>query len=157
MSEILSGAPELASQPFAQTGYDFMGACFEMHRVLGGGLLEEIYQESLELELLMRHIPFVPKQELALFYKEHQLKKRYIPDLVVASHLVVELKAVKQLIPDHDAQLLNYMRITRQPVGYLVNFAPIAKVEWKRLVISDFVATRENFDSVPPLANISVY
>lgn len=139
MGAVVSGKQECASQPFAQLGYDFMAACFEVHRVLGGGLLEEIYQESLELELLVRHIPFVSKQELTVFYKEHRLKKRYIPDFVVAKHIVVELKAVQQIVPDHEAQLLNYMRITRQPVGYLVNFAPIAKAEWKRLILSEFV------------------
>ena|ERR1043165_7869300 len=88
-----------SAQPFAEVGYDFMGSCFEVHRVLGGGLLEEIYQESLEIELLMQHIPFVSKQELTVYYKDHQLKKRYVPDLVVAKHVVVELKAVQQLVP----------------------------------------------------------
>ena len=53
--------------------------------------------------------------------------------------IVAELKAVSTLHPDHEAQLLNYMRITRSPVGYLINFGPIAKVEWKRFVLSDFV------------------
>jgi GxxExxY protein len=102
-----------ATHPHAQLGYDFMGACFEVHRVLGGGLLEEIYQESLELELMMRQIPFVSKQELAVYYKEHQLKKRYVPDFLVAEHIVVEIKAVESLCERHEGQLLNYMRITR--------------------------------------------
>jgi len=128
------------SHPFAQVGYDFMGACFEVHRVLGGGLLEEIYQESLELELVLRGIPFVSKEELAVFYKGRQLKKRYIPDFVVAKHVIIEIKAVSALSPEHEAQLFNYTRITHQPVGYLVNFAPIQKVEWKRLVISEYVS-----------------
>jgi len=138
---------ESAGQPFAQAGYDLMGACFEVHRVLGGGLLEEIYQESLELELLLRGITFVPMQELLLFYKQHQLKKRYVPDFVVADHVIVEIKAVSSLASEHEAQLLNYMRITRQPVGYLVNFAPIQKVEWKRLIISEYA--RSNTTQAP--------
>ena len=121
-----------------------MAACFEVHRVLGGGLLDEIYQESLEIELMARHIPFVSKQELTVFYKEHQLKKRYIPDFVIAKHIVVELKAVQHLVLEHEAQLLNYMRLTRQPVGYLVNFAPLAKAEWKRLVLSEFAIVPPN-------------
>ena len=121
-----------------------MAACFEVHRVLGGGLLDEIYQESLEIELMARHIPFVSKQELTVFYKEHQLKKRYIPDFVNAKHIVVELKAVQHLVLEHEAQLLNYMRLTRQPVGYLVNFAPLAKAEWKRLVLSEFAIVPPN-------------
>src|SRR4029078_7915548 len=102
-----------ATHPDAQLGYDFMGAWFEVHRVLGGGLLEEIYQESMELELMMRQIPFVSKQELAVYYKEHQLKKRSVRDFVVAKHIVVEIKAVESLCVKHEGQLLNYMRITR--------------------------------------------
>ena len=84
MSRAVVEPDKSTPHPFAQCGFDFMGACFEVHQVLGGGLLEEIYQESLELELLMRHVPFVSKQELAVYYKDHQLKKRYIPDFVVA-------------------------------------------------------------------------
>lgn len=53
--------------------------------------------------------------------------------------IVLEIKSIKQLLPEHEAQLINYMRITRQPVGYLVNFGPIGKVEWKRFVISEFI------------------
>jgi GxxExxY protein len=129
------------THPFAQLGYDFMGACFEVHHALGGGLLEEIYQESLELELMMRQIPFASKQELVVYYKEHQLNKRYVPDFVVAKHIVVEIKAVESLCEKHEGQLFNYMRITRKPVGYLVNFAPIAKVEWKRFALSEYLDT----------------
>lgn len=132
------------SQPFAQVGYDFMGACFEVHRVLGGGLLEEIYQESLELELLLRDIPYVSKEGLAVFYKGRQLKKRYVPDLIVSKSVVVEIKSVNALLPEHEAQVFNYMRITRQPVGYLVNFGPLQKVEWKRFVISEFASCELN-------------
>jgi len=130
---------ESDDHPFAQVGYDVMGACFEVHRVLGGGLLEEIYQESLEWELSLRGISFVAQRTLPVFYKDHQLKKLYVPDLVVDDHVVVELKSLKELIPDHEAQLFNYLRISRQPVGYLVNFGPMKKLEWKRYVISNFV------------------
>lgn len=136
-----------SNHPFAQLGYDCMAACFEVHRVLGGGLLEETYQESLELELQLRGIEFVPKQQLAIFYKNRELNKRYVPDLVVGGHIIVELKAVQALTTEHERQLLNYMRLSRQPVGYLVNFAPIEKVEWKRLVLSQF-ADRPVFNSL---------
>jgi GxxExxY protein len=128
-------------KPFAQEGYDLMAAVFEVHKEIGGGLLEEIYQKCLELELSLRGIPFRPKAELVVYYKGKTLNKRYVPDLLVQQHIVVELKSVRELIPDHEAQLLNYMRITRQPVGYLITFGPIAKVEWKRFVLSEFIRT----------------
>lgn len=128
-----------SQKPFAQEGYALMGAAFEVHMVLGGGLLEDLYQEAMEIELELRGIPFCPKQNLSTFYKDRKLKKRYEPDLLVNEQIVVELKSVSQLISDHEAQLLNYMRLTRKPVGYLVNFGPIAKVDWKRMVLSEYL------------------
>lgn len=116
-------------------GYQFMAAVFEVHSENGGGLAEEVYQESLELELADRGIPFTAKQEIAIFYKGRELTKRYIPDLYVFGGMVVELKAVSQLLPEHAAQLMNYMRLTKKRVGYLVNFGPIKAVEWKRFII----------------------
>ncbi|MCX7047437.1 MAG: GxxExxY protein [Candidatus Sumerlaeota bacterium] len=129
------------SKPFAQEGYDLMNAAFEVHYEQGGGLSEEIYQECLEMELQMRSIPFRSKQEMTIYYKGRELQKRYVLDLVVFDHIIVELKAVSELASEHEAQLLNYMRISKQPVGYLINFAPHEKVEWKRFVISEFVAS----------------
>ena len=126
------------SSPFAQEGFDLMAAAFEVHNEQGGGLVEEIYQESLEIELQLRQIAFTPRPELLVFYKGRTLKRRFVPDLVVLHRLVAELKSVKLLLPEHEAQLLNYMRVTRQPVGYLINFGPIGKVEWKRFVLSEF-------------------
>ena len=81
----------------------------------------------------LRGIPFRAKQELACFYKGRELKKRYVPDLYVFQCLVVELKAVSQLLPEHEAQLINYLRATGLKVGLLVNFGK-PKLEWKRLV-----------------------
>ncbi|MEX2168386.1 MAG: GxxExxY protein [Pirellulales bacterium] len=129
-------------KPFAEEGYALMGAVFEVHKELGGGLLEEIYQECLEIELAERGIPFVAKFPLTTFYKGRRLIKRYVPDLIVHQNIVVELKSMSGLVSEHEAQLMNYMRLTRHPVGYLINFAPIAKVEWKRIIISEFLQDR---------------
>lgn len=129
----------MSETPYSQEGYDLMGAAFEVHNVMGGGLLEEIYQESLEIELQLRGIPFRRKQELTVYYKNRELSKKYIPDLVAFHRIVVELKAVSVLCPEHEAQLLNYMRITHSPLGYLINFGPIGKLEYKRFIISEFV------------------
>jgi GxxExxY protein len=106
----------------------------------GSGLLEEIYQESFEIELALRGIPFRSKQELAVFYKGRELQKRYIPDLHVFGGIMVELKAVTELAPEHEAQVLNYLRIARQPVGYLINFAHRDTLQWKRFVVSEIIS-----------------
>lgn len=76
---------------------------------------------------------------LRCFYKGHELRKRYVPDLFVFGSLVVELKAVDRLLPEHEAQLFNYLRISRQPVGYLVAFGHRDTLEWKRLILSEFI------------------
>ena len=120
-------------------GYRFMGAAFEVYNDRGYGMAEEIYQESLEIELELRGVAHHSKSELRCYYKGRELKKRYVPDLVVLDCLVVELKAVSQLTAEHEAQVYNYTRITRQLVGYLVNFGHKDGLEWKRLIISQFI------------------
>jgi GxxExxY protein len=122
---------------FKQEGYELMGAAFEVYNQLGYGMAEEIYQQSLEIELRLRGIPFLTKRELAVFYKGQQLETRYKPDLFVFEALVVELKAVTDLISEHEAQLFNYLRIARQPVGYLINFGHKGELQWKRFVLSE--------------------
>lgn len=124
---------------FKNEGYQLMGAAFEVYNDRGYGMAEEIYQESLEIELELRAVPYQAKQDLTCYYKGRELKKRYVPDLFVFKSLVVELKAVTQLISDHEAQLINYLRLSRQPVGYLINFGHKDTLEWKRLIISEFI------------------
>jgi GxxExxY protein len=138
----------MKSEIYKDEGYKLMGAAFEVYNERGYGLGEEIYQECMEIELDLRQIPFQSKRDLACFYKGKELKKRYVPDLYVFGCLITELKAVSQLLPEHEAQLVNYLRLTRQPVGYLVNFGNRMELEWKRIIFSEFVAT-------PKLAVIS--
>jgi GxxExxY protein len=124
---------------YKDEGYKLMGAAFEVYNEQGYGLAEEIYQESLEMELEARSAPYQSKHELLCFYKGRQLRKRYVPDLFVFGCLVVELKAVTALGPEHEAQLINYLRLTRQPVGYLINFGHKDTLEWKRIILSEFI------------------
>lgn len=125
-----------------EEGYAFMGAAFEVYNQLGYGMAEEIYQQSLEVELSLRGIPFLAKPKLEVFYKEHKLETHFVPDLVVFEAIAVELKAVTELVTDHEAQLFNYMRIARQQVGYLVNFGKKQDLQWKRYVLSDLHGAR---------------
>jgi len=129
----------MKAEIYKDEGYRLIGAVFEVYNDRGYGLAEEIYQECLEIELALRKIPFIPKQELKCYYKRHELKKRYVPDLFVFGCLVIELKSVAQLAPEHEAQSLNYMRITKQPVGYLINFGHKDSLEWKRFILSEFI------------------
>ena len=128
---------------YKDEGYKLMGAAFEVYNEQGHGLAEEIYQESLEIELELRGIAFQTKQELKCFYKGRELKKRYVPDLFAFDCLVVELKAASQLLPEHEAQLINYLRITKQPVGYLINFGHKDTLEWKRFILSEYIGSKD--------------
>src|SRR5436189_180459 len=114
-----------------------MGAAFEVYNQLGYGMAEEIYQQSLEIELELSGIPYLTKHELAVFYKDRKLQTCYKPDLVVFEAIVVELKAVTELVSEHEAQLFNYLRIARQPVGYLINFGHKGELQWQRFILSD--------------------
>ncbi|MEI8309829.1 MAG: GxxExxY protein [Verrucomicrobiota bacterium] len=120
---------------FKQEGYDLMGAAFEVYKEKGCGFLEAIYQECMERELAARRIPFQAKPWLKIFYKGEPLLQGYEADLLVCTGIVTELKAVKMLAPEHEAQLLNYLRATGKKVGYLINFGAHPQIEWKRMVL----------------------
>jgi GxxExxY protein len=98
----------------------------------------------MEIELDLRRIPVASKQELRAYYKGRELKKRYVPDLFVFGCLVVELKAVSTLAPEHEAQVINYLRLTRRPVGYLINFGNKDGLQWNRFILSEFISAPLN-------------
>ena len=101
---------------YQDTVYKIVGAAMSVHSELNWGLLEPIYQEALHLELKDRGIDNEREQEINCYYKRHLLDEKYKMDIVI------ELKSVKELIPAHRAQLFNYMRLTKRPVGLLLNF-----------------------------------
>lgn len=115
-------------------GYALIGACFEVYNEMGNGYLEDTYRESLEFELTDRGIPFVAQPKLTISYKGRPLRRHYQADLLVLDKIIVELKAVKALLPEHEAQLLHYLKATGRRVGYLVNFGAYPKLDWRRRV-----------------------
>ena len=102
--------------------YKTIGAAIEVHRVLGPGLLESTYRECLCRELALRGVSFRRECGLPLDYKGIRLDCGYRLDVLVADLVVVEIKAVEQLAPVHDAQLLTYLRIGGWRIGLLINF-----------------------------------
>ena len=113
-----------------------IGAAIEVHRHLGPGLLESAYEECLCQELKLRNIPFKRQVPLPINYKGVQLDCCYRIDLLVNDELVVELKAMDQLLPIHAAQVITYMRLGGWKVGLLLNFGlPTLKQGIKRLVL----------------------
>jgi GxxExxY protein len=100
---------------------EVIGAAIEVHRALGPGFLESIYEESLCMELYDRGIPFVRQREVIIRYKGRDVGIGRA-DLIIDDALIVELKAVDVLAPIHKAQLLSYLRSTGYPLGLLINF-----------------------------------
>lgn len=113
--------------------YAIVGAAMEVHRELGSGFLEAVYQEAIEMELESRGIPFEPEKPLTICYKSHRLNKGYVADLVCYGKVIVELKCLDRLSKKEESQLLNYLKATGLRVGVLINFGG-AELEWKRLV-----------------------
>ena len=113
-----------------------IGAAIEVHKSLGPGLLESIYEDCLCIELRKRDISFERQKEIAIEYKGITLENKYRLDIVVNRLIIVELKTVDELTPIHDAQLLTYLKLTGIKVGLLINFnVPVLKEGIKRLVL----------------------
>jgi GxxExxY protein len=107
-----------------------IGAAIEVHKVLGMGFLEAVYQESLEYELFLRQIPFESQLQIEISYKGIELVHKYKPDFIIDDKIIVEIKAKKELTPDDEAQLLNYLKATGLKLGFLFNFGePILEFE----------------------------
>lgn len=106
---------------YANQVYKIIGASMAVHSELGWGLLEAVYQEALHLELLDRGIVNEREQEVLVYYKKHLLDKKYKMD-IVAGDIIVELKSVTHVSSAHRAQLCYYLRLTRKPLGLLINF-----------------------------------
>jgi len=124
----------MTSLKFEEESYRIRGAVFEVYREMGCGFLEAVYQECLEKELRMQGIPFIAQQDLILHYKGDRLEQTYKPDFICYGKIIVELKAVKVLAPEHRAQVHNYLKATGLELGLLVNFAHYPKAEIERIV-----------------------
>ena len=120
---------------YKDESYAIQGAVFEVYREMGSGFLESVYQECLEKELSSRNISFVSQQELKLTYKGDELKQAYKPDLICFNRIIVELKAVKEIAPEHKAQVINYLKATGMKLGLLINFGSYPKATIIRLVL----------------------
>jgi GxxExxY protein len=113
-----------------------IGAAMEVHRQLGPGFLEAVYQEAMAIELEDRAVSFVREAELPVFYKGQQLNCSYRADFVCFESVIVELKALQALTGVETSQLLNYLKATRLERGLLLNFG-CTSLEFKRLIFSN--------------------
>jgi GxxExxY protein len=119
-----------------QQTHAIIGAAMEVHRQLGPGFLEAVYQEALALEFTAQGIPFVPQVELSVHYKGQKLVSFYRTDFICYENVIVELKALKVLTSIEEAQLLNYLKATHLERSLLLNFGS-PSLEFKRFVFSN--------------------
>ncbi len=117
---------------FKEESYQIIGAAMEVHRELGCGFVEPIYQEALEKEFILRKIPYEREKELTVNYKGDLLTKTFRADFICYNKIILELKAVKEFSDEHYAQIYNYLRASRMDLGLLINFGT-ASIEFQRV------------------------
>ncbi len=120
---------------FKDEAYAIIGAAMAVHRELGCGFLEKVYQEALAIEFKLRGIPFEREKHLTVSYKGHLLAQDYYADFVCYGKIIVELKAISELNSEHTAQVINYLNCAKVPLGLLINFGETSLV-YKRLALS---------------------
>ncbi|MDP0496611.1 MAG: GxxExxY protein [Verrucomicrobiota bacterium JB024] len=121
---------------FRQECYEIIGACMRVHSEMGSGFLEKVYQECLRIEFAAVGIPCREQSPIAIHYRNQQLESQYFADFLLFDSILLEIKSLKSLLAEHEAQLLNYLSATRLPLGLLVNFGSLGKLEYKRLAHS---------------------
>ena len=118
--------------------YAIIGASMEVHRQLGCGFLEPVYQEALEIEFRCRQIPFLREVELPIIYKGQALSKSYCADFICFGSVVVELKALSMMGGTEAAQVINYPKATGHEIGLLINFG-VRSLEHRRFILTKSV------------------
>ncbi|QIA08539.1 GxxExxY protein [Draconibacterium halophilum] len=126
----------LENQPllYKEESYKIIGACMEVHKTLGCGFLEAVYQEALAIEFAKQNIPFEKEVRLNIQYKGTPLSKEYIADFICHESIIIELKALSKPSGEHTAQVLNYLKATGFQLGLLVNFGS-SSLQYKRVVL----------------------
>lgn len=119
---------------YEKLSYEVIGTAMEVHRILGCGFLEGICEEAFCYELSLRKIKFVRQKEIEIFYKDYLIPKKYICDLIVEGKIIVELKAKNYLDVIDEAQLINYLSISKIKLGFLFNFGS-KKLEYVRKIL----------------------
>ena len=115
--------------------FAIIGAAMEVHKELGSGFLEAVYQEAMEKELAYHEIPCKSKPPVRIKYKGEPLKKKYEPDFICYDKVIVEIKAMDKLSGNEHAQIINYLKASELKVGLLINFGA-KSLEHKRFVYS---------------------
>ena len=120
---------------FEEETFKIIGACMKVHKNLGSGFLESVYQEVLAKEFTKEEIPFEEQKKLNLFYEGEKLNKYFKADFLCYDKIIVELKSVSFLNKSLEGQVINYLKATNKEVGLLINFGE-KSLKWKRFINS---------------------
>lgn len=120
---------------YRDESYSIIGAAMEVHKTLGCGFVEAVYQEALEMEFKKRDIPHEREKELTINYKGVTLSKTFRADFICYDKIILELKAVSELVDDHYAQIYSYLKTSNMKLGILINFGK-ANLEYYRIPAS---------------------
>ncbi|WP_029035336.1 GxxExxY protein [Salinimicrobium terrae] len=118
---------------FEEETYKIIGACMTVHKNLGSGFLESVYQEVLAKEFVKEEIPFEKERKLNLYYEGEELDKFFKADFLCYDKIIVELKSVAFLNKNLESQVINYLKVTNKEVGLLINFGE-KSLKWKRFI-----------------------
>ena len=114
--------------------YRIIGAAIDIHKALGSGFLESVYEEAMVIESKKRNIDHETQVKIPIYYKNQKLEKEFIADYIGFGKIIVEFKCIPKLTNVEEAQILNYLKATELKVGLLINFGSYGKLEWKRYV-----------------------
>lgn len=112
----------MTKKEVTQLSYEIIGCAIKVHKELGPGLLESVYEKCLKYELISNNYSVVQQLQVPLIYKGIELNSELRLDLLVNETVVVELKSIENILPVHEAQLLTYMKLLKKPQGLLINF-----------------------------------
>lgn len=111
---------------FKDECYKIVGACMAVHRELGNGFLESVYQEALEIEFQQQGIPYIREKIIPVIYKGVELRSSFKADFICYDNIVIEIKAQSALNAEHSAQVINYLKATGLKLGLLINFGTVS-------------------------------
>ena len=118
---------------YEEESYLIIGAAIDVHKELGNGFLEAVYQEALEKEFLIRSIPYKREAQLTIYYKNEPLDKYYAADFICFDKIIFELKALSAITTEHHSQVINYLKASKLKLGIILNFGK-QSFENKRII-----------------------
>ena len=120
--------------PLQDESYQIIGLCMEVHRILGRGLLEIVYKDAIEYEFNLQNIPYEREKKYEVEYKDVILPHNFFADFVVFDQIILEVKAQKGIVDEHFSWVINYLAISKCPLGLIVNFGENSLVT-KRIIL----------------------